>query len=587
VDAVRVDEKPSNLWLDAWRDLRRRPDVLDQLVVVAIVLLMAIWPTLFTQVAPNSNCQLSNSNGGPTDGHPLGFTFLGCDIYARMVWGARTSLTVGLLATIIGTVIGLIMGAFAGFYGGWLDSLLSRVGDIFFSIPYILAAIVVMSVFGQPQRVHAGVRDRWFRVGIHGPRRARRSAAGASGRLRHGLAGARQVALRTLISHVVPNAIAPLLVVTTISLAAAIVAGRRSRSSVSASAATSCRGATTSARRSSRCGGADGAHLPVDHPDGHGAGLHPSGRAHPRRPRPESEGPPMSATSREPLLSVRDLRVAFESQSGSRAVLHGVNFDIFPGETIAIVASRSGKSTTASAIVQLLPGTGHVTRAASCSARRISPGQPGADGEHPRPRDRLRPAGSDVEPQPGVVDRLPGQGGVRANGIASGKKEIEARAIEVLKQAGLADADKRMHQYPHQFSGGMRQRALIGIGLAADPKLLIADEPTSALDVTVQRVILDHMASSRGEGHLGAPDHARPGPRGRARRADHRHEGRRDRRGGPSRLILENPQHPYTQRLVAAAPRSRRSASRRSWRIAASRRPPTSPTRRRRCACAS
>jgi ABC-type dipeptide/oligopeptide/nickel transport system ATPase component len=84
---------------------------------------------------------------------------------------------------------------------------------------------------------------------------------------------------------------------------------------------------------------------------------------------------------------------------------------------------------------------------------------------------------------------------VRANGIASGKKEIEARAIEVLKQAGLADADKRMHQYPHQFSGGMRQRALIGIGLAADPKLLIADEPTSALDVTVQRVILDHMAS--------------------------------------------------------------------------------------------
>jgi peptide/nickel transport system ATP-binding protein len=70
----------------------------------------------------------------------------------------------------------------------------------------------------------------------------------------------------------------------------------------------------------------------------------------------------MSATSREPLLSVRDLRVAFESQSGSREVLHGVSFDIFPGETIAIVGeSGSGKSTTASALIQLLPGTGHVT----------------------------------------------------------------------------------------------------------------------------------------------------------------------------------------------------------------------------------
>ena len=135
VDAVRVDEKPSNLWSDAWRDLRRRPVFWLSLLVVAIVLLMAIWPTLFTQVPPNNDCQLANSNGGPTDGHPLGFTFLGCDVWARMVWGARTSLTVGLLATIIGTVIGLIMGAFAGFYGGWLDSLLSRIGDIFFSIP--------------------------------------------------------------------------------------------------------------------------------------------------------------------------------------------------------------------------------------------------------------------------------------------------------------------------------------------------------------------------------------------------------------------------------------------------------------------
>src|SRR5690606_31818490 len=88
---------------------------------------------------------------------------------------------------------------------------------------------------------------------------------------------------------------------------------------------------------------------------------------------------------------------------------------------------------------------------------------------------------------------------IRANGLASSKKEVKQRAIEVLEQAGLQDAEKRMRQYPHQFSGGMKQRALIGIGLSANPDLLIADEPTSALDVTVQRVVLDHLAKLTGE----------------------------------------------------------------------------------------
>ncbi|AZS37235.1 Glutathione transport system permease protein GsiD [Microbacterium lemovicicum] len=225
VDVVRVQEKPSNLWSDAWRDIRKRPTFWVCLVVILTVLLMAVWPTLFTQVPPNDNCQLSDSNAGPASGHPLGFTFLGCDIWSRMVWGAQTSLVVGLLATVIGTVIGLVVGALAGFYGGWLDGVLSRIGDIFFSIPYILAAIVVMSVFSENRTV----LTLGFAIGGFAWASTARIVRAEILRVRQAdfVTASRalgQSRFSTLITHVVPNAIAPLIVVTTISLAAAIVA---------------------------------------------------------------------------------------------------------------------------------------------------------------------------------------------------------------------------------------------------------------------------------------------------------------------------------------------------------------------------
>ncbi|MBN6190304.1 MULTISPECIES: dipeptide ABC transporter ATP-binding protein [Microbacterium] len=258
-----------------------------------------------------------------------------------------------------------------------------------------------------------------------------------------------------------------------------------------------------------------------------------------------------------PLLSVRDLKVAFRSQEGMREVLHGVTFDVFPGETVAIVGeSGSGKSTTATAIVDLLPGTGKVTGGSITLEGRPLTGLSRRDIEAVRGRDIgfvPQDPMSSLNPVWSIGFQV--KEAVRANGIAQGRAAVKARTIEVLQQAGLADAERRLHQYPHQFSGGMRQRALIGIGLAADPKLLIADEPTSALDVTVQRVILDHMASlTRDKGtsvllithDLGLA----------AERAEKIivMNGGNIVEAGPSRQILENPQHPYTKRLVAAAP---------------------------------
>ena len=265
----------------------------------------------------------------------------------------------------------------------------------------------------------------------------------------------------------------------------------------------------------------------------------------------------MSATADTPLLRIRDLRVAFDTQKGSREVLHGINLELYAGETLAIVGeSGSGKSTTASAIVNLLPGTGHVTAGSITLDGQELTGLNEAQMEKIRgreigyvPQDPM----SNLNPVWSIGFQV--KEAIRANGLASGRKEIEARAIEVLQQAGLADAAKRLHQYPHQFSGGMRQRALIGIGLAADPKLLIADEPTSALDVTVQRVILDHLAGLTKEKGTAVLliTHDLGLAAERAEKIIVMQNGEIV-EAGPSREILENPLHPYTKKLVAAAP---------------------------------
>ena len=258
-----------------------------------------------------------------------------------------------------------------------------------------------------------------------------------------------------------------------------------------------------------------------------------------------------------PLVSVKDLRVTFRTQGGDVEALRGISLDIFPGETVAIVGeSGSGKSTTAAAIIKLLPGTGTISGGqivvegrdiTTLSNDKTADVRGKVIGYVPQdPMSNLNPVwsvGKQVEEA------------VRVNGQGRNRQEIRARAVEVLHEAGLADAERRMKQFPHQFSGGMRQRVLIGIGLAGDPKLLIADEPTSALDVTVQKVILDHIAdltSQRGTALL-LITHDLGLAVERAEKLVVMHRGKIV-EAGPSLEVLRNPQHPYTRTLIAAAP---------------------------------
>ncbi len=258
-----------------------------------------------------------------------------------------------------------------------------------------------------------------------------------------------------------------------------------------------------------------------------------------------------------PLLSVRGLRVGFKVDKRINEVVHGVDFDVYPGETVAIVGeSGSGKSTTVHALIDLLPGTGKVTGGSIMwNGKELV-------GANRRTMEALRGREIGLVPQDPMSNLNPVwsigfqvEEAIRANGLAQGRAEVRRRAIAVLEQAGLKDAETRMRQYPHQFSGGMKQRALIGIGLSADPQLLIADEPTSALDVTVQRVVLDHLESRTRE--LGTAvvfvTHDLGLAAERAQKLIVMYRGNIV-EAGPSREILANPQHPYTKRLVSAAP---------------------------------
>ncbi|WP_323745301.1 ABC transporter ATP-binding protein [Actinomyces haliotis] len=286
--------------------------------------------------------------------------------------------------------------------------------------------------------------------------------------------------------------------------------------------------------------------------------------------------------ARTPLLQVEDLEVAFRSSTGMVPAVRKANLSLYPGQSVAIVGeSGSGKSTLANAVIGLLPGTGRVTGGrilfdgediSHPSAKRLRELRGSEIGLVPQdPMSNLNPVWSigfqvkealKANGLAGVADdrlkRLAAAEGESAEvhaDVKGSRIKVDDQVALLLEDAGLPDAARRARQYPHEFSGGMRQRALIAIGLAARPRLLIADEPTSALDVTVQRRILDHLGRLTHE--LGTAMLFITHDLGlAAERAEHvvvMHRGRVV-ESGPSIEVLQDPRHPYTKRLVEAAP---------------------------------
>lgn len=224
----KKSDKPASLWSDAWYDLRRRPMFIMSLVLIAILLVMSFWPSLFTSIDPLDarTCELATARQGPSAGHIFGRDNQGCDTYARTIYGAKNSILIGVTTTVITMIVGGLLGLVAGTRGGVVDTVTSRVTEVFFAIPMILGALLITATF---RGLDVGI---WIVVMalavLSWPMTFRiMRAAVITARSQDFVMAARALGAsqsRIMFRHLLPNALAPVIVVATINLGGFIAA---------------------------------------------------------------------------------------------------------------------------------------------------------------------------------------------------------------------------------------------------------------------------------------------------------------------------------------------------------------------------
>ncbi len=258
----------------------------------------------------------------------------------------------------------------------------------------------------------------------------------------------------------------------------------------------------------------------------------------------------------QPLLSVKDLRVTFAGERGAVRAIDGVDLSVNAGQTLGIVGeSGSGKSVTAKTIMNLLPKSATVTGEIMLDGTDVLALDPKKDQHF-----------FGVKVAMVFQDPMTSLNPVKKIGVqlteamryhlGSSKDASRARAVELLEHVGIPEPARRLKQYPHELSGGMRQRVVIAMSLACDPQVLIADEPTTALDVTVQKRILDLLDDLRRETGMAMIliTHDLGVVRGRSDEIAVMYGGR-IMETGPAEAIFAGMRHPYTEALMESIPR--------------------------------
>jgi peptide/nickel transport system permease protein len=557
------------------------------LAAVGAILLLALFSPLLAPYDPAAQ-NVAARLAAPSLAHPLGQDEFGRDVLSRLLVGARASLRVALVSAVIAGAIGVAIGLVGGYFGGIVELFTIRLTDIILSFPPILLALLVVTLLGP------GVGTLTFVLSIlYVPAFARVTygevlsaraldyveAARAAG------AGAARIMLRTIL----PNILGPILVQFSLVVAAAILI----ESGLSflglgvvppePSWGLMIRGARGTMQHNPwlllwPCFALVVTILAInrlcdalrDVFDPRVGGAVDAGTI--RRLFDATLGLPATRAAAAPrgqpaggvLLSVRDLSTHFATPDGILRAVDGVSFDLRRGETLAVVGeSGSGKSITGLSLLGLVPRP----------AGRIVAGEILLSGRDGRVRDlaKLDEAGlqgirgneiamvfqepmTSLNPVYRIGDQI-AEAVVRHRAVPAA--EARAMALAALETVGIPDAARRIDDYPHQLSGGMRQRAMIAMALACEPSLLVADEPTTALDVTIQAQILDLMRGlKRGErGGMGIlfVTHNFGVVAEMADRVLVMYAGRVVEEGDV-RTIFRDPRHPYTRGLLGSIP---------------------------------
>ena len=551
--------------------LLRQPSVVLSLTWIALLVFCAIFADVITPYDPLENNFVADALlQGPSAEHWLGTDDNGRDVLSRMIFGSRIALLVGLGSVLIAMLIGVPLGLLLGYRGGWWDRIGTRFVDILDSLPGLLVAVAVVAILGR------GLPALMLAIGIifamNFARMSRAITLTERGKPYIDAAkvvGLREVAI--LFKQILPNLIGPLIIQGAILTGSAIIIesmlsflGIGLQSAVPSWGGLLGVAATKLAVQPFLAippGIAIVLTVLSFNMIGDGINDALAGEKRKlvkpvkRRERAARQLVEADSPSR-PVLDIRGLEIVLNTPHGTRSLVRDVDLAVKRGEIVGLLGeSGSGKSTLARAILGLMqPGIG------------ISHGQILLDGEDiaglgekdlrairgTRMAAVFQDPMASLSPVHTVGKQLVET--IRTHSDLS-KREARARAVELLTRVGVANAEKRLDDYPHQFSGGMAQRVAIAIAIGSNPELIIADEATSALDVTTQAQVLDLLLDLRDE--LGLSILFITHGLGVAAEACDRvvvmYQGEIVEQSGVWELF-DNPQNDYTERLLAANP---------------------------------